>query len=252
VADPLEPMRNNMKAFYRLLGTRAPGGSAVERDGLVAAIVPSCPNQSVVNGAVYADGDALRAARAELEQAYRDAGVRTWRVWVEDRDTETAAWLERSGHTLAVAPRAMTVDLPTQALGDDGDLECRRGADGAVLATLNEQAYGLPAGEFSGTIERFSGSPVQMYFAYQDGEPAAGLLTVDEGGDCGVYCVATRPASRGAGLATGLMRRALREARERGCATSSLQSSDAGYPIYRRLGYEDRCAIQVWEQRVES
>ena len=55
-----------MRAFYRLLGERSPGGSLGEHEGLLAAIVPSCPNQSIVGAVVYADGAVLRANHEEL------------------------------------------------------------------------------------------------------------------------------------------------------------------------------------------
>ena len=109
--DPLAPMRANMEAFYRLIGERAAGASVLRRDGVLAAIVPSCPGQSVVNGVVYDDVKSLRAAREEFEAAYLAAGVRASRVWVPERDRQAAELLERAGHRLAVAPRAMTLDL---------------------------------------------------------------------------------------------------------------------------------------------
>ena len=49
--------------------------------------------------------------------------------------------------------------------------------------------------------------------------------------------------------APGLMRRARLDARARACATSSLQATQAGFPVYRRLGYRDVCAINMWEHR---
>src|SRR5947207_15587942 len=76
MGDPLQAMWANMQTFYRLLGARAPGGSVLDRDGLVAAVVPSCPDLSVVNSVVYDDAEALRKARDELEAAYERAGVR--------------------------------------------------------------------------------------------------------------------------------------------------------------------------------
>jgi hypothetical protein len=64
-----------MSAFYRLLGTRSPGGIVVEHDGLVAAVVPSCPNQSVVNGVVYEDAKAISAVHEELKALYATRGL---------------------------------------------------------------------------------------------------------------------------------------------------------------------------------
>jgi hypothetical protein len=45
------------------------------------------------------------------------------------------------------------------------------------------------------------------------------------------------------------MHRALAEARERGLATSNLQSTKKGYPVYERLGYDPICRLQMWERR---
>jgi ribosomal protein S18 acetylase RimI-like enzyme len=80
-------------------------------------------------------------------------------------------------------------------------------------------------------------------------EDAACVGTLDVGGDCGIYMVATRAEARGRGLATALMRQAVLDARERGLETTSLQATAMGEPIYARLGYRDLGAIKMWERR---
>jgi GNAT superfamily N-acetyltransferase len=69
------------------------------------------------------------------------------------------------------------------------------------------------------------------------------------GPDCGIYFVATRERFRRRGLATRLMRAALAEARERGCATSSLQASGMGEPVYAAMGYEHCFRFHLYERR---
>lgn len=54
-------MHRSMSAFYRLLGSGSPGGMVLERERLLAAVVPCCPNQSIVNAVVYEQGDAVSA-----------------------------------------------------------------------------------------------------------------------------------------------------------------------------------------------
>jgi GNAT superfamily N-acetyltransferase len=246
-SDPFGPMRANMRAFYRLLGERSPGASLIERDGVLAAIVPACPNQSVVNAVVYDGVESLLAARDELQATYEQAGVRAWRVWVPESDRAAAELLRRAGHELAAAPRAMTLELDELRLDCPEALDGERTDDDAALAALNELAYELPEGEFAAALSGFAGGSAAIYLTYERGEPAACVAVVDEGGDCGIYCVATRPASRGRGLASALMRRALVEARQRGCSTSSLQSSELGFPVYARIGYRDVGPIEVWQ-----
>ena len=59
----------------------------------------------------------------------------------------------------------------------------------------------------------------------------------------------TLEAARGRGLATSLMRRALADARERGCTTTTLVATKMGHPVYARLGYRDLGRVQMWERR---
>jgi GNAT superfamily N-acetyltransferase len=247
VTAALGPMRQNMRAFYRLLGGNSPGGSLLQDSGLLAAIVPACPSQSVVNGVVYEDAERLRTVHAELIEAYARAGVLVWRVWVPDEDRATAAWLDRAGHHMSGSARAMTMDLALLS-GEPDDLNLERGRNAAALASINEEAYGLPAGELASVTPALAARS-HVYIAREDGEPAACAAALDEGGDCGIYCVATRPASGRHGLATGLVRRALLEARSRGCTSSSLQSSAVGFSVYQRLGYRDCGALEIWEYR---
>ena len=49
----------------------------------------------------------------------------------------------------------------------------------------------------------------------------------------------------------GVNVQALLDARDRGCTTSSLQATKAGFPVYQRLGYQDVCALDMWEWRSE-
>jgi GNAT superfamily N-acetyltransferase len=250
--DALALMRANMRAFYRLLGERSPGAAVLEREGLLAAIVPSCPNRSIVNAVVYERAEDLAANGEDLRAAYREAGVRAWTVWVPEADREAARLLEQWEHRLDAKPRAMTLELSGVDFEGAAKLDWERTTDADAVAAINEEAYGLPAGELAAATTGVAGDPLILYLARLDGEPAASVATVDEGGDCGIYLVATVRAAQRQGLASALMRQALLDARERGCATSSLQATKAGFPVYRRLGYRDVGAIEMWEWRAFS
>src|ERR1700728_2829755 len=113
-------MRQNMRAFYRLVGERSPGGTVVQSEGLLAAVVPSCPRQSVVNGVVYENAEEVRDSHGKLVANYADARVDAWRVWVPETDRGLAQWLEQAGHKLAGRPHAMTLDLARAEFQADG------------------------------------------------------------------------------------------------------------------------------------
>ena len=72
---------------------------------------------------------------------------------------------------------------------------------------------------------------------------------MDHDDDLGFYFVATHPDHRGRGLARGLMSVAITDARRRGMATSSLQSSALGQPVYERLGYQGDFRFAMYERR---
>ena len=74
-------------------------------------------------------------------------------------------------------------------------------------------------------------------------------LALHHNDDCGISFVATVPEARRRGLATEVMRQALRDARDNGCTTTTLQATDLGERLYANLGYRRLCAMQLWELR---
>lgn len=76
-----------------------------------------------------------------------------------------------------------------------------------------------------------------------DGEPVAGGSVWISGATAGLFNIFTREDLRGRGygaaLTAALMDRALRL----GCREAVLSSSEPGFPVYRRLGFETVCEI---------
>jgi GNAT superfamily N-acetyltransferase len=245
--------------FVELLGSSSPGARVVELDGGVAgSLVPAVPHRSIANSVTYRDAEALTASLDELAAIYDEGGIDAWTVWAPEGDREAIAVLEAAGHRLDGRPGAMAVELAALAAPDPGDLDWDAEAPIERLGALNERAYGHGPGEgfaaaFAQAPERL---PLRLYQARAGGEPACVLATIDHqpgpgatGPDCGIYFVATDPGHRGKGLATRLLAVALAEARERGCATSSLQSSALGEPIYAALGYRTHFRFHMYERR---
>ena len=241
-------MHAGLHAFYRLVATGARDSSLFERDGVTAAVVPSAAERSVANGVAYDSPASLAAMLDELAGLYDAAGVRAWTVWVPHEDRETAGLLARNGHVLDADPAAMVMELERFQRSPSPDVEIDDEADPADVARINDAAYGHD-GDFARAFSDFRMPGMNSYAAILDGEPQACLMTLDQGGDCLVTFVATLPAARGRGLATELMTRALADARERGCTSTSLQATKAGEPIYARLGYRSLGPLQMWERR---
>jgi GNAT superfamily N-acetyltransferase len=254
----LELQRQSMRDFVTLMGSCAPGSRLLERDGITASAVPATPGRSIPNSVTYTDPDVLLAGLAELAAFYDDAGIDAWTVWAPDFESETIAALEDAGHAFDGRPAAMVLDLTQLDESELGDLDWDAEASLELLGELNDRAYGHAPGEgyAAGWVRVPEGLDLRLFQARVDGKPASILGTIDHepvvgtaGRDCGIYFVATAEEYRGRGLSTRLMRAALSEARERGCATSSLQASAMGEPVYERLGYRPYFRFHMYERR---
>lgn len=239
----------NLRGMQAALASfaRAAGAQLLELNGLVAVVNGAVPERSVFNSVVYTDPEVLATARDELAAAYADARC-AWTVWVPERDTGTARMLDAEGHTLDAQPRAMGIELAGVEEPDLSQLDWTEEGDLEEMAALNDAAYGYPPGTW---IKGMGRDPqgLNIYLARVDGEPAATVCSRDEGGDCAIWNVATAEWARGRGLSTALMQKALADAARRGCATSTLQATKLGVPVYRRCGYEDFGALGMWEFR---
>ena len=125
-------------------------------------------------------------------------------------------------------------EIETRRATDPDDLE--------ALAPIVGWAFG---GGTSRALDwlRGSGAP-QVRVACLDGRVSGGLLEIPMGQwyggksvpTLGLAGVAIAPEARGQGLALGLLRATLREARARGVALSTLYPST--FSLYRKAGYE--------------
>lgn len=240
-------MSLSMREEFRLLPDEA-GGTLFERDSVIATIVPSVPNRSLPNSVLYEEPGDLGNALDEVAEAYRDAGVRAWTVWVPRQDEAARSLLEEAGHVLDSEPAAMAAALATVEPPRDDDPEPEPEPRLEDLGRLNDLAYGT-GGDMARVMGEGPGDPGYVYVAREDGEPVSCLLTADHGGDTSVWWVATAHEARGRGLASGLMRRALADGRERGNDISTLQASKLGQGVYQALGYRAFGVCEMWERR---
>lgn len=243
-----------MRNFFSRAAINSPEGKLIERDGLIATVNPRTPKSSLFNSVIYDDPSAVERELAELAGIYHASGVLAWTVWVPSRDSETAHLLERAGHSLDASPRLMGVELADIDLGEHSMAGIGWTAEGAShdVSRINDLAYGLKPGTFAAGCGVMDPDQFRLYVADHGGEPAASVVTSDFGDDVGIWAVATLPEARGRGLSTALMRQALADARERGLATSTLQASALGRPVYAKVGYGDFGHFEMWERRREE
>lgn len=243
----------SLETAIELFGACSDSCSVIRRDGVIASVSPPTPDRSLFNS-VYAEGpEALAATIDEIAEAYDEAGVRAWTVWVPDYDRPSAELLADRGHVLDGAPRTMGLDLadlrmPDLPLPDGVELVP---APVGEIGRLNDAAYGIEGSGWAAAMEVEPDLPGESLMAIVDGEPVACSMVLDWSGDALVAAVATLPEHRGKGLAGWIVAELLRSARDRGLTTGTLQASRAGAPVYERIGFIDAGFIELWERRAD-
>ena len=244
----IERVFESMFHWYRLVGGASEGARALERDGVLAAVVPAAPERAVVNAVLYRDADGLEAAYEEVATAYEEIGAK-WTVWVRPGDDAAAALLESRGHVLDAQPMAMVRELesverpPADALGDWT-------AEGTVaeLGDINDRSYTFGTDSFSRALQTLPDGAAHIYVARDEGQPVGCLTIVDHEGNSEVQMVAVVPEARGRGITTKLLAHALADAIERGNKSSTLISTPLGYPVYERVGFRPLERVPMWER----
>jgi GNAT superfamily N-acetyltransferase len=246
-----DALHASMLHWYRLVGSGSEGARTLERDGVVAALVPAAAERSVVNSVVYEDPAGLRAAYDEIAAGYEEIGAK-WTVWVHDGDRATAALLARAGHVLDAAPVAMALDLGAHPVERPELHDWTASGSIADVGAINDRAYAFGGDWFSRSLAGVPDGALHVYVASRDGRPAGCCVTADSGSNTEIQMVAVMPEARGVGLSGRLISHALADAMERGCRTSTLVATKLGRPVYDRLGFRPLGVLEMWERRLEQ
>jgi len=197
----------------------------------------------------------------QIERAlrpYSGTGVNLmWKLGPSTRPTDLGSRLEKRGFLALPNLHGMALDL--RALGFvprcASELEVRE-VDGAETLNLWRHAvdrgFGWPsygakdiADNLNYFFERGRGRPFTAFVAIVDKEPVSSSLVFFEDDIGGIYFVSTVPEFRRRGFGSVITAAALMEARRRGCKTAILHATEMGYPIYRRLGFEEVCVVEM-------
>jgi ribosomal protein S18 acetylase RimI-like enzyme len=244
----LDRVFESMFHWYRLIGGASEGARALERDGVLAAVVPAAPERAVVNAVLYRSVDGLETAYDEVAAAYDEIGAK-WTVWVPPGDEAAARLLESRGHYLDAQPMAMARELngverpAADALADwtaEGDL--------AEVGEVNDRSYTFGTDSFSRSLQTLSDGEAHIYVARDEGRPIGCLTIVDHDGNSEVQMVAVLPEARGQGITAKLLGHALADAAERGSETATLIATPLGYPVYERAGFRPLERVAMWER----
>jgi GNAT superfamily N-acetyltransferase len=201
-------------------------------------------NATLADGATIDDNLAYFKARNTAEIS----------LWLED-DVNQAGWealLAPRGFKLAEGPYGMSVDL--NHLNETGQMPA-----GMELKIVNDEksvqdcaeaivnGYGFPPDWKGITIDFLLGlgleGPYRSYLAYQEGKPVSTAAIFFGQEVAGIYTVATVPEARGKGFGAAVTLAPLLEARNLGYRVGILQASEMGFPVYKRLGFEQNFRV---------
>jgi ribosomal protein S18 acetylase RimI-like enzyme len=153
---------------------------------------------------------------------------------------------------MAVELRALNQDTRAPAALIVEEVEDTKGL--ITYCTVLTKGFGMP--DFVG--EAFCGIlgdmglgkhlPWRLYIGRLRGEAVTTSMLMLTGGVAGIYNVATLAEARGQGIGEAMTLAPLMDAREMGYRIGTLQSSEMGLNVYRRLGFKEYCRVSqyVW------
>lgn len=160
--------------------------------------------------------------------------------------------LKSTGLHPALPITGMAGDLFPLAAPSHPTLRIERVTDETGLlayAQVNCAAYGFPL-EAAQTALKGSELWKQSftYMGYANGRPVTTASAIVNGGALYLALVATIPEARGNGYAETIVRHALHNAHQAtGLTRSILHATDAGFPVYRRVGYQATARIMAYQ-----
>lgn len=234
-------MRDALRAAFEGLYGAFEAARYERRDGYDFFVIPQIPIAPF--NAVWPHDDdaapALEAALGEIEAAGLPCSVQLR----DDRTPACEVEAKRLGLTNELAMPAMVAraaDLRRQEL-DGITISAVDGDEQRTLAaTTAADGFGAPLSIFE-PIYRTSVlaiEGVRAYLAYAGDQAVSTSIGYTLCGTVGIFNVATPIDYRGRGYGAAVTAAAARGGFEDGAELAWLQSSELGFPVYRKLGFE--------------
>lgn len=255
-------MAGNLACAMSAYSRWSPGGETVRLPAitLVNAQLDYAVFNSAVVTAALTDPDELAYLLDTAAEYYRRQGL-DWSCWMAEE--LLAAPLRRAflGQMadrrmwLVAEHQGMIAEQLNPRLSGPAGISARPVCDAATrqdFAHLCVQVFGMPAA-VAGQVYREEGfwsGGFQAWVGYAGGRAVATAATETGAGVVGIYSVATVADQQRRGYGESITRIALKHAAgNSGCHHTILQSTPAGLPLYRKLGYRDLGRVVVYATR---
>ena len=260
VLSPAAVVDCNLCEAMRFFGSATDKGGVHDYAGVT--VIDSGVNYSVFNISLFRDPPVANRIDFNLrltspEQYFQRRGVR-WSHWVcldllptDLRSRADEAFRQRGLRRLTEAPNMIASrlepaqrPLPPVSWRPVADAETR-----LSFAHITSIAFEIPfatAREVYKPAQAWNGT-YQGYVGYVRNTPVSTAAIVVAGGVIGVYSVGTLPGFRKRGYAEALLRNVLAYVtRVTGIEQYALQSTRAGYDMYRCMGFADVARFAVY------
>ncbi|HLH38725.1 MAG TPA: GNAT family N-acetyltransferase [Bryobacteraceae bacterium] len=248
----------NLRAAMRFFGEASGSGEVRELDGSIAIF--SGLDYGVFNIALLtspARGGQLQPRLEDVAKFFRERTLR-WSFWLcDDLLDPAAARRERQtflnyGMRVISHPPGMLAEALAPPARQLPEIECRPVCDAqsrAAFAELTSISFDIPymIARAVYTREQAWRGDYRGFVGVTQGQVVATVAMVAAGDAIGVYSLATVPAFRRRGYGEALLRAAALEMTARtGLRRLVLQSTEAGYSLYRRMGFRDVTKFTVY------
>lgn len=236
---------------WQHLAAGVPDGWVVARSGAIAAVTGV--GISTLNGVWVNSADADSAVVGELLDRVASTGLPHC-LQVRPDCTDLVSDL--------AAARGMTRNdhaIPLMVLEDSRQLGSAQAAEGLVIRELVPAEMGIhaevAAAGFEAPLEAFvqlltpallALPGVRCYVGEVGGQSVTTGLGVTLGSYVGIFNIATPPAHRRRGYGAAVTTRAIADGLAAGATWAWLQSSEAGFAVYERLGFRTAEAWSCW------
>lgn len=248
----------NLRCAMQFFGRASGGGVVEEVDG--GLVIYSGLDYGVFNIALLTrpvvDGD-LEKRLSTLGKFFRQRTMR-WSVWLCDNmlDSGTRRRERQIFATFGMRPISQPPGMLAPSLRPPEhplpEIEMRPVADKitrAAFAEITSVTFEIPY-TIAHTV--YSREPAWQgdyrgFVGFVEGRAIAIIAIVPAAGVLGVYSLGTMPEFRRRGYAEALLRKATAEIASRtGLSRIVLQSTEAGYELYKRMGFHDVTKFTVY------
>ena len=253
----VEALERNWRASVGAFGL-APG-TTVRDDDEMFWFVTGLPD-GALNSIMYANlaPDRIDDAIMERVRLHETYGVPIdWLVGPTSRPLDLGERLQARGlrYLADLTPMTIALDSIQDTVVPVPGLTIERVTDAATLETwiaVEQRGFEMDAtlADGFGALRRGMGVghgvPLYHLLGRLDGEPVGTSSYLLAGGIVGIHDVATVPEARRRGVGMALTLAALREGRALGYEIAFLNPSPMGRPLYRKIGFEERCTCRVY------